>query len=215
MAAFVVLSTIVVLDIVLPWDEAVLQWVGTIRASPGNEVMVALTMLGDGGIVVPFALGVVALLWRMGRSQCARRLLLAGVIGEVVYVIAKASFQRPRPRIITHMTGAGWYSYPSGHAMLAPILWSLSLILLARSVSHRWLRRFFHLLSVVIPLGIAVSRVYLGVHYPSDIMAGLLLGTAWTLIWLGVPYASEAAPTAECDLASEAPIRDRAIPRSS
>ncbi len=206
MAAFVVLSIIVVLDIILPWDEAVLHWVGTIRSAPGNTVMVALTMLGDGGIVVPFGLSVVVLLWRMGRSQCARRLLLAGVIGEIVYVIAKASFQRPRPRIIPHLTGAGWYSYPSGHAMLAPIVWSLSLILLARTVSRRGLRGFFYLLSVVIPLGIAVSRVYLGVHYPSDIMAGLLLGTAWTLLWLGVPYAPDAPGPASGDRTPDAPI---------
>jgi undecaprenyl-diphosphatase len=99
-------------------------------------------------------------------------------------MLAKQSFQRPRPDIIDRFAGAGWYSYPSGHAMLAPVIWGLGLLLLSQSVSNALIRRVLLFLAVTIPIAIGVSRVYLGVHFPSDVIAALALGTGWVLLWL-------------------------------
>lgn len=184
---FVVISVLVVFEIAILWDDRILVWVGTQRQPWLTNVMVFFTVMGDGAIEVPLVLGIILLLWRMGRPICARRLFLAALLGELLYLFAKWAFARPRPRIITHMASAGWYSYPSGHSMLAPVIWSLSFLLLARSVSFRPARFVLHLLAVILPIGIAVSRVYLGVHYPSDVVAGLLLGTAWMLLWSALP----------------------------
>lgn len=183
--AFLLIALVMVLEVALHWDEGVLQWMGAQRNPSLTWSMQRLTSLGDGALEIPMALGAVALLWLLGHQTKARCLLLAGLSGELLYLVAKWWFARPRPRVIEHLSGAGWYSFPSGHAMLAPITWGLALLLFSRITPHAWVRISCLLLALVIPLGIGVSRIYLGVHYPSDVLAGLFLGTAWMLLWAG------------------------------
>lgn len=173
----------VVLGATIGHDEAVLRWIEGIRRPWLTDVMLVATFLGDGLIEVPFALIACWALWRLGRGACAKRYFFAGISGELLYVIAKASFQRDRPTIIPRMANAGWYSYPSGHAMMAPVLWGFGLLLLARSVTRPAARAVLLVLAAVIPPMIAVSRIYLGVHYPSDVVGALVLGNAWVLLW--------------------------------
>lgn len=191
LAVFAGLSILVASGVTLAWDEAVLDWVGSMRGAALTDGMLVATFLGDGLVAAPFTLGVCALLWYRAGGRPALALLLAGLTGELVYVIAKASFQRPRPVIIEQLSGAGWHSYPSGHAMLAPILWSLALVLLARTTAPRY-RWPLLLAAWCIPIAIAASRVYLGVHYPSDVLGALALGLAWMFLWLDW---SSTAPT--------------------
>jgi undecaprenyl-diphosphatase len=183
LSLFIGISILVTSGVTLPWDEAVLGWIGSRRGEALTDTMLIASFLGDGAVAVPFALGMCVLLWRWAGRRPALGMLLAGVSGELLYVMAKAGFRRPRPAIIEQLSGAGWFSYPSGHAMLAPVLWSLALVLLARVVpeGRRWPLVLF---AVVIPLTIAASRVYLGVHYPSDVLGALALGFAWMLLWL-------------------------------
>lgn len=191
LALFIGISMLVASGVTVPWDEAVLGWVGSIRGDLLTEGMLVATFLGDGIVVVPFALAACLLLWRWSGHRAALGLLLAGVTGELLYVLAKAAFQRPRPVVIEQLSSAGWHSYPSGHAMLAPILWSLALVSICR-VAPGYCRGALLGFAVVIPLAIAASRVYLGVHYPSDVLGALALGLAWMLLWLDW---SSASPT--------------------
>lgn len=184
MVAFVAISVMMVLGITGAWDDAILEWIGTVRGGITLDLMIAATVLGDGEVEIPFALATGALLWRLGRKRCARIFVFCAVSGQVVLMLAKQSFQRPRPDIIDRLAGAGWYSYPSGHAMLAPVIWGLGLLLLSQSVSNAWIRRVLLVLAVTIPIAIGVSRVYLGVHFPSDVLGALVLGTGWILLWL-------------------------------
>lgn len=192
-AMFVVVSLLMVFGSTLVWDDAVLREIGDTRTPGITNLMLLATMLGDGVIEAPFALGVMVLLWRLRRGQAAQRYALAALSGWALYALAKAAFQRERPSIITRLHDAGWYSYPSGHAMLAPLVWSFALILLAESVTSRAARISMMILAVLIPIAIAISRVYLGVHYPSDVLGALLLGTAWMLLWRAVPPPGEGA----------------------
>lgn len=184
MVAFVAISVLMVLGLTGTWDDAVLQWIGTVRGGITLDLMIAATVLGDGEVEIPFALATGALLWRLGRPRCARIFVFCALSGQILLMLAKQSFQRPRPDIIDRLAGAGWYSYPSGHAMLAPVIWGLGLFLLSQSVRHEGIRRVLLFLAVTIPIAIAVSRVYLGVHFPSDVIAALVLGTGWILLWL-------------------------------
>jgi undecaprenyl-diphosphatase len=181
--AFVAVSTLVVAGYTHAWDAAVLTWIGTVRTPAMIDLMVFFTVLGDGEVEIPLALGLIVLLWRLGRRIEARRYLFSALSAEVVFLIAKASFQRPRPDLITKLANAGWYSYPSGHAMLAPVIWGAGLLLMARAVRHPAARGVLVILAVVLPVLIAVSRVYLGVHYPSDVLGALALGTGWAIWW--------------------------------
>lgn len=188
LAVFVLLSALVVLGLILPFDVAVLEWMGSMRRPWLTDVMLFFTFIGNGLIEVPLALLATYALWRLGRPLCAKRYVLAALSAEVVYAILKPSFRRDRPRIIERLADAGWYSYPSGHAMLAPVIYGFALILLAKTVRSRSARSALLGLALTIPPLIAISRVYLGVHYPSDVVGALFLGTAWVLLW------SEVAP---------------------
>lgn len=157
--------------------------VGDWRTPTRTDLMLLFTFLGNGTLEVPVAFGIAALLWQRGRGADAGRYLLAGVVGELFYLLLKALFHRPRPSVIERLGDAGWYSYPSGHTMLAPILWSFGFLLLARTVHHRIGRALLTTIGVVVPLLLAVSRVYLGVHYPSDVLGALLIGSAWVVWW--------------------------------
>ena len=191
-AAFVGISLVMLLGITSASDDAVLRWVGTIRSDSLTTLMRAATVLGDGALEIPVAFMLLAIIWQVRGRGSGLRYLYCALSGEVVYVIAKASFQRPRPDIIARLGSAGWHSYPSGHAMLAPIVYGVGFVLLAHA-ARGVVRRALLALAVAIPLAIAVSRVYLGVHYPSDVLGALALGSAWGYLWFGSDRSSSCA----------------------
>ena len=195
LALFAVTAGLVVAGITLPGDEAILRAAGDARSEGLTAVMRVFTTLGSGDLEVPLALGLIALLWKLGAKGRALRYLYAGLSGELVYIIAKASFGRPRPQIISHLTGAGWTSFPSGHSMLAPIVYTFGCVLLARTIASRPGKFVLLGIGAVMPIAVAISRVYLGVHYPSDVVAALLLGSAWALCWDGDSSRASAAAT--------------------
>ncbi len=173
-----------------PLDNALLSAAGAARTPTLIDFMLATTMLNEGAVPVVAALGFALLLWRLAERRVAVSYLAAVVSGELAYLIAKAAFARPRPQVIEKLAGAGWVSYPSGHTMMAPIIWSLGLILLARYLPRA--RGALWFLALVIPFLLALSRVLLGVHFPTDVVAALALGGAWMFAWLerGIPDAT-------------------------
>lgn len=181
-ALFAGLSVMMMSGVVLSWDEAILRWVGGIRDTQVVDAALMASFLADGAPIVIIGLGVCALLWQRAGKRIAMALLLAGVTGELIYVIAKASFARPRPEVIERLGSFGWHAYPSGHSMMATIIYGLALVLLAGTTRGAW-RAILLTLACAIPLAVAASRVVLGVHYPSDVLAGLTLGGAWLLVW--------------------------------
>ena len=176
------LSLLTMSGVTLPWDTAVLRWFGAHRTPAMIEAMLIGSYLADGIPIALAGLGSCALLWAAGRTRQAQALLAAGLSGEALYLVAKAGFQRTRPEVIERLSSAGWHAYPSGHTMMATIIWGLAMVLLAGRVS-RAMRPVFQVLAFAIPLAVATSRVGLGVHYPTDVLAGLALGLAWMLFW--------------------------------
>lgn len=195
LALFALTAGLVVAGITLPGDEAMLREAGNARSESLTTVMRLFTLLGSGNVGVPLVLGMVGLLWKLGAQGSARRYLYAALSGELLYVIAKASFGRPRPEVISHLSDAGWSSFPSGHSMLAPIIYTFGFVLLARTITSRSGRVMLLGVGAIMPIAIAISRVYLGVHYPSDVVAGLFLGSAWALCWDGKGSRASAAVT--------------------
>lgn len=140
---------------------------------------------GAGVVGVPFALLFMLGLWSRGRGAGARG--YAGVVlsGWALYGLAKLAVRRARPHVVTRlMHGAGWYSYPSGHSMLAPLLFGLGAVMWAAPWSAPRARAGLVCLAALLSAVIGLSRVYLGVHYPTDVVGGFLLGTAWSALWL-------------------------------
>lgn len=187
---FMLVSGMVVAGVTLPWDETLLRAIGNTRQPGRTDLMLAFTLAGGGLFSIPMALGIALLLWRLGRGVWATRYILAGVSGELLYALLKLGFHRTRPSLIPRLSDAGWFSYPSGHAMMAPVIWTLGFLLLARAIPHRLAGWILTAIALVTPIAIAFSRVYLGVHYPSDVLGALFLGGAWVIWWW--PMSSDA-----------------------
>ena len=169
------------------WDRTLMLALADRRAPWLTWWMKLLSVAGSGLIEIPLALLLILGLVLRKRKVEAWWYAAAALSGWALSGLAKLAVQRPRPHVIPRlMHGAGWFSYPSGHSMLAPIIFGLGIIVWAAPWPSPALRRAALVLAAFFALGIGFSRVYLGVHYPSDVLGGLLLGTAWSalaLLW--------------------------------
>jgi undecaprenyl-diphosphatase len=179
------LTAAVVAQRTLAWDESVMLAVGRLRSAPITWWMKIVSVTGSGAVEIPVGL---LLLWRLfsrGPRVAAYSYAAAMLSSWALYGLTKLMVQRPRPRVISHLThDAGWYSYPSGHTMLAPLVFAVGAILWTRAWARTEARVGLVLLAGTLCLAIAFSRVYLGAHYPTDVIGGLLLGTALSAGWM-------------------------------
>lgn len=102
--------------------------------------------------------------------------------GMVTVTILKDVFDRPRPSLVPHLSHVYTSSFPSGHSMLSATVYLTLGTLLSQFVHERLLKAYFLTTAVMLTLLVGASRVYLGVHYPSDVLAGWSAGLAWALI---------------------------------
>lgn len=147
-----------------------------------EESMRDLTALGSTVVVVFLTLASAGFLWLRGRGRAALLLLAAIAGGFVLSYGFKAGFERARPDLVTHGTHVSTASFPSGHATLAAVTYLTLGALLARVEPRRHIKLYLIGLAVLITVAVGCSRVYLGVHWPSDVLAGWALGSAWALL---------------------------------
>ena len=161
------------------FDEGALRWVAAHRVPWLESTLLELTFLGTGTVVVTIA-GVAALFLALTRQRTAAALLLWSTVGAILLNnVLKAAFVRPRPELFTWGTHVRTTSFPSGHAMSAAAIYGTVAFLAARLAQQRRTRIAIYVVAAVIIVVVAASRVYLGVHYPTDVAAGLLVGFAW------------------------------------
>ena len=130
-------------------------------------------------LVTAIALGYLLLL---GRRRTALFLALAIGGGTMVSSLLKVAIGRTRPDLLLHLMEATSPSFPSGHSMLSSVVYLTLGALLARLVSRRAQKSFCILTALALSFLVGLSRVFLGVHYPSDVMAGWTAGIAWSLL---------------------------------
>jgi undecaprenyl-diphosphatase len=105
--------------------------------------------------------------------------------GMIASNLLKDLFQRARPEIVPHIAYASNTSFPSGHSMMSAVTYLTLGALLARSHERKRLKAYFLLLAAILCFLVGVSRVYLGVHWPTDVLAGWTAGAVWALLcWL-------------------------------
>jgi undecaprenyl-diphosphatase len=128
----------------------------------------------------------VVFLWNR-RRRSALALALACVGSELTVYFGKAGFGRPRPPAVLSAITELDASFPSGHANISIALYALGFYLLSRLTRSLRLKRLFLALAFVIPLLIGFSRLYLGAHYLSYVLAGWGVGLWWSILAIGVP----------------------------
>lgn len=165
------------------FDEPLLRLAHELASLGGDRAFVALSALGYQWGVVPFDLALVA--W-LGLKRWMREGLFAGVAlggSALLNLGAKQLYARERPSLWESIAPESTYSFPSGHAMGSMTL-ACVLLLLAWRTRWRW---WVALPAGAFVLAVGMSRVYLGVHYPSDILAGWAAASAWAVAtWLVV-----------------------------
>jgi undecaprenyl-diphosphatase len=161
------------------FDEAVLRWMGAHHTKLLDSAMLEITALGTGTVVLMIVC-ISALFLALTKHRYSALLLLVATAGGIgLNLVLKVFFDRPRPSVIVWGTTAVSSSFPSGHAMSATIVYSTVAYLAARLYRHAWQRWVTMLIAAIVIVSISVSRLYLGVHYPSDVLAGAVVGLAW------------------------------------
>ena len=101
--------------------------------------------------------------------------------GGFLSTVMKQLFGRDRPDVVPHLVAVTSSSFPSGHSMLAAIVYLTLGALLARFAARRRTRVYLLTVALFVTFVVGSSRVYLGVHYPTDVLAGWCIGSAWAL----------------------------------
>jgi undecaprenyl-diphosphatase len=149
------------------------------------EVGRDMTALGGIAFLSLLTASVAGFLWLRKMYGAMLLVLVATGSGLVVSLLLKHSFHRPRPELVPHLSHVYTSSFPSGHAMLSATVFLTLGALLGRFVHQRVLKAYFLLVAVTLTLLVGLSRVYMGVHYPTDVLAGWTAGLAWALAcWL-------------------------------
>ena len=166
------------------------EWmIRTLREHEGphwlQEVGRDFTALG-GVAVMALVTAAVAGYLLLRRRYAAMWLVLAATGGGLVLsTVLKYFIARDRPSLVEHKSMVYTSSFPSGHSMMAAVVYLTLGSLLARIMPGRVLKLYFLLLAMVLTLLVGVSRVYLGVHWPTDVLAGWVGGLVWALlVWL-------------------------------
>ena len=155
-------------------DMSIFNLMKEMRNAPADELMITLTMLGDGLVMTVLAVTIVVwLLWRRS-YRAAIAAAVAFTAGKIFVPVLKYGIQRPRP--IALYDGAELFSFPSGHATMAALIFGILAVLVSHSMG-RWGRALVYAICGILVVAIAYSRVYLGVHWLSDVLGGLLFGT--------------------------------------
>jgi undecaprenyl-diphosphatase len=141
-----------------------------------------ITALGGIPVLALVTFGVSGFLWLSGKTHAMWSVLAAVVSGTCLSYGLKFAFARPRPDLVPHLSQVYSSSFPSGHAMMSAVVYLTLGSLLAAVIHERRAKLYVISAAVVLTLLIGVSRVYLGVHYPTDVLAGWSVGLAWALL---------------------------------
>jgi undecaprenyl-diphosphatase len=177
------------------FHDAEIRWMRSLRspenpAQPIGPVWLSrwsgeVTTLGSGTVLTLMSLLVAGYLLSRQENGSAVLLLVSVGGGTLLTNVLKALFGRDRPNAVPYLTDALYKSYPSGHSMMSSVVYLTVAVILARTIKGRPAKIYCVSAALVVSFLVGLSRVYLGVHYPTDVIAGWAVGIAWALLcWL-------------------------------
>ncbi len=161
------------------FDNSIRNFFQSIASPTLTEIMIFFTYLGSVyGIILLLTIAVAVLFYR--NHKRAAILLIITMLGEsILSFVLKLSFQRPRPEAYFDFKLPSSFSFPSGHAFASLCFFgALALFITSRTAKRHWQIAVW-MTAVFLFLIIGISRIYLGVHYPSDVIAGYAAGFVW------------------------------------
>jgi undecaprenyl-diphosphatase len=150
-----------------------------------HEAVRDITALGSFSVLVFICLSVIIYLFIARRPAAALFVLASVAGGQALSTLLKLGIDRPRPELVPHLMDVFTLSFPSGHAMLSAVTYLTLGALLAQVSTGRTMKIYVLAMAVLVTVLVGVSRIYLGVHWPSDVLAGWCAGAAWAMLcWL-------------------------------
>ena len=161
------------------FDDRVTDYVTSFRTPELNNFFQFVTDLGDVyAYIVATTLAAIFFFFKLKNKKFILQLLGVLILSALANMALKEAFNRARPTI-EHMVVVETLSYPSGHAMSAMAFYGFLIYLVFQIKMNRWLRTFLAVLFSALIFFIGLSRVYLGVHFPSDVVGGFIAGLIW------------------------------------
>ena len=139
------------------------------------------TALGGMAVLMLLTFAVIGFLLLEHKRRTA--LLVAVAVGSGIFLslLLKQGFDRPRPDLVPHESYVYTMSFPSGHAMMSAVTYLTLAALLCRVQKRLRVKLYLLTLAILLTMGVDISRVYMGVHWPTDVLAGWTAGASWTL----------------------------------
>ena len=195
------------------FDEWLVTW---LRAHEGpawlQEIGRDMTALGGVAVMGLVTLAVAGYLLLIRRYHAMWLVLAATGGGLVLSTVLKYVIARDRPALVEHKSMVYTSSFPSGHSMMAAVVYLTLGSLLARIMPGRVLKLYFLVLAMVLTVLVGVSRVYLGVHWPTDVLAGWCGGLVWALLcWLVARHLQRRGAVEKDDEPDPAPVEEPAL----
>jgi undecaprenyl-diphosphatase len=162
-----------------PIDESVTRYVISFRNETLTHYFTFATHLGDRYAYVVITIMLAGFFFFKNRSwKFIFQTTFVLILATISNVVLKRVINRARPTL-EHLVTVNTLSYPSGHSMSAMAFYGFLIFLCARHRMPRWTRYLLIVLLIILILSIGISRIYLGVHYPSDVAAGFIGGLIW------------------------------------
>ncbi len=163
-------------------DRRIINLVATVRTPSLDSHMLLVTFLGNGHTIIVLAAIVMIMALLARRYEGAALVLLSLVASSLFFSAIKLLVERPRPLLESARIVQGGFSFPSGHAAVSATFYGTIAYLLIRRVRSEVVKVLVGLVAALLVLAIGLSRVYLGVHYPSDVIAGWIAGVFWLVL---------------------------------
>jgi len=165
--------------------------------TPLTTFMLGMTHLGDAITLIVLVLLSAGFLFTARKQGMALFLILATTAGFLLVQFLKRVVDRPRPDVVEHWTSFANASFPSGHAANSAIIYLTLAVLIARSVTSRALRIYVVMAAMLLTFVIGLSRLYLGVHWPTDVLSGWIVGAGWAMACSSLAWWLQARRTIE------------------
>lgn len=179
---FIIITILLLTNNLYLFDNYIYKIFLNIRSNGLTYIMKTITYMGN---TIPVIIILIIFLIFFNQKD---RLLLGSsmIITLIINQIIKYTIRRPRPPIEERLITQGGYSYPSGHSMMALCLYGVLIYLVLKNIKNTKLKIILITFLVIIILAIGISRIYVRVHYPSDVLAGFLLTISIIIININI-----------------------------
>ncbi|MBR3785797.1 MAG: phosphatase PAP2 family protein [Firmicutes bacterium] len=176
---FGVIASQVVQNPVIAFDETIRFWVYEQRSPFLSAIFIPVTYMGNWQTIT--VLAAILILIPKTRRTIGLPFAVISLSSTVVYKVVKDIFERPRPELDVRLIPQGGFSFPSGHSMNCIVCFGILIYLIRRYCPNRKVANVLTVLLALLIIGIGTSRVYVGVHFPTDVLGGWSLGLAFLM----------------------------------